>query len=80
MVVLSFLLIAVILSQILMCVNRRENVGWIQASFMLLVPNGKEYLTEKGIFWRKMFWICTFVFCSIVAAILFSDKVQSLLK
>lgn len=44
MVVLSFLWIAALLSQILMCVNRRENVGWIQANFMLLVPNGKEFL------------------------------------
>lgn len=72
--VLILLLIAVLVSQILTCSNRRENVSWIQASFMLLVPNGKRYLTENGLFWRKMFWLCTGVFCAIVVTILFSDK------
>ena len=72
--VLGFLWIAAILSQILMCINRGENVSWIQASFMLLVPNGKQYLTEKGVFWRKMCWLCTGVFCAIVVTILFSAQ------
>ncbi len=72
--VIAVLLLAIaIVSQVLMVIHRKPNVALFQVQLMynpfLMQIGGRYYLTEKGILWRNVSWVCALIFLFILITV-----------
>jgi len=69
-VVVVLLWILAVVAQILMVANRKSGVSLFQARLLfnplIMQFLGRQYLTEKGIFWRNVSWASVAIFLLLV--------------
>jgi hypothetical protein len=62
LIILPCVLLAFVLTQFCMVANRKPDVKLFQARLLYNPFNvqfqGRYYLTERGIYWRNISWVC----------------------